>query len=159
MWLSDLFYRSACGQILQRNPGRGQTPPLSWQCLYFGSFWSGNPSLRPLRLVQKKAFASVLYMPRHVRVCPISFLKKVFLWNTLPPTHPLSPTQSPAQGPPQGSPTPGVLVLVQDLLKGHLSLFMQVRRLKVAVMGLEKSKMLCYFFFQIYIPTINVQKS
>ena len=37
---------SACGQILQKNPGMGQTPPPSRQCLYFGNFEPGNPSLK-----------------------------------------------------------------------------------------------------------------
>ena len=42
---SPLRALSACGQILQKNPGRGQTLPPSWQCLYFASFRTGTPSL------------------------------------------------------------------------------------------------------------------
>ena len=29
------------------NPGRGQTPPPSWQCQDFGNIWSPTPSLNP----------------------------------------------------------------------------------------------------------------
>ena len=39
-----------CGQILQKNPGKGQTttPPPSWQCQDFGNIWSPpTPSLNP----------------------------------------------------------------------------------------------------------------
>ena len=43
---SPLRVLRACGQILQKNPGKGQTPPHP--CLYFGSFWNGTPSLRLL---------------------------------------------------------------------------------------------------------------
>ena len=35
---------NACGQILHKNLGKGQTPPFR-QCLDFGSFWSLHPSL------------------------------------------------------------------------------------------------------------------
>ena len=42
---SPLRALSACGQILHKNPGKGQTPPPFRQCLHFGSIWTGNPSL------------------------------------------------------------------------------------------------------------------
>ena len=33
------------GQIHQKNPGMGQTPPPFWQCQDFGSACYSNPSL------------------------------------------------------------------------------------------------------------------
>ena len=42
---SPLRALSACGQIPHKNPGKGQPPPPFRQCLYFGSIWTGNPSL------------------------------------------------------------------------------------------------------------------
>ena len=43
---SPLRALSACGQILQKHPGNGQTsPPPSRQCLDFGNKWFGSPSL------------------------------------------------------------------------------------------------------------------
>ena len=46
---SPLRALSACGPILHKNPGKGQTPPPFQQCLDFGSFCSGIPSLSPLQ--------------------------------------------------------------------------------------------------------------
>ena len=34
-----------CGQILQKNPDKGQSLPPFWHCQYFGNIWSPNPSL------------------------------------------------------------------------------------------------------------------
>ena len=45
---SPLRALSTCGQILHKNPGKGQTPPPFRQCLHFGSIWSWHPSLMAL---------------------------------------------------------------------------------------------------------------
>ena len=34
-----------CGQILQKNPGKGQSPPPFWQCQDFGCICTSNPPL------------------------------------------------------------------------------------------------------------------
>ena len=50
---------SACGQILQKNPGKGQTPP-SRHCQDFGNLWFGIPSLRSSLYEQLHIFKSFL---------------------------------------------------------------------------------------------------
>ena len=112
-----------------------------------------NPSffinwLDPLDLSKRKKLSDLCYIfPRGTREgMPYFFFEKsVFVKHTTPHpspiTNPVTRTRTssrvtytrspgPGPGPPQGSPV----------------IVMQVRRLKVAGMGLEKPKLLCYVF-------------
>ena len=85
MWLNDLFWGkrntfveklsllgdewsplralSACGQILHKNPGKGQTPlPPFRQCLNFGNIWTGHPSLS--QVIRRFFFYLYFLLPR-----------------------------------------------------------------------------------------------
>ena len=51
-------------QFMWTNPSKksrhGSDPPPSWQCLYFGNFWSGNPSLMAASIVNASGMFEVI---------------------------------------------------------------------------------------------------